>query len=234
MLAMCAMLQSPRLTMQALSGQEAFPVLPDPQGQPCLHTLHLGKFQRGGRAVAVPNSKIILFFGGAVDPWTYGSQVLRRGSLPLKNAFCVRHCGHPGHNAHTWPVLLAAAHPHACFSKACSSAMHTTAESVGQQGTVCECVYECPPAPQILLPHRRCSGMQQGAVLKEAVLMMKQVEHTHTHTCNDTNWLISLKPVRYHSSQRCTKDQSKQCTCSAISSPSLALNSAKAPHISLI
>jgi len=134
MLAMCAMLQSPRLTMQALSGQEAFPVLPDPQGQPCLHTLHLGKFQRGGRAVAVPNSKIILFFGGAVDPWTYGSQVLRRGSLPLKNAFCVRHCGHPGHNAHTWPVLLAAAHPHACFRKACSSAMHTTAESVGQQG----------------------------------------------------------------------------------------------------
>jgi hypothetical protein len=30
---------------------------------------------------------------------------------------------------------LAAAHPHACFSKACSSAMHTTTESVGQQGT---------------------------------------------------------------------------------------------------
>ena len=32
-------------------------------------------------------------------------------------------------------ALLAAAHPQACFSKACSSAMHTTAEPVGQQGT---------------------------------------------------------------------------------------------------
>jgi len=55
---------------------------------------------------------------------------------PLRNAVRVSHCGQPGHNARTCPVLLAAAPvPYACSSKASSSAMHTTAESVGQQGT---------------------------------------------------------------------------------------------------
>jgi len=54
---------------------------------------------------------------------------------PLRNAVHVRHCGQPGHNARTCPVLLAAAHSHACFSKACSNARLITEKSVGHPGT---------------------------------------------------------------------------------------------------
>jgi hypothetical protein len=70
---------------------------------------------------------VVLTWSGVYDARKFAMR-------PLKNAVRVRHCGQSGHNARTCPVLLAAAHPHAYFSKACSSAMHTTAESVGQQG----------------------------------------------------------------------------------------------------
>jgi hypothetical protein len=88
---------------------------------------------------------------------------------PLRNAVCVRHCGQPGHNARPCPVLLAAAHLHACFSKACFSAMHTTAESVGQQGTHAR-------------THRRAHTHAHTCTRTPT----RALTHTHTNACNYT------------------------------------------------
>jgi hypothetical protein len=89
---------------------------------------------------------------------------------PLRNAVCVRHCGQPGHNARPCPVLLAAAHLHACFSKACFSAMHTTAESVGQQGT-----------------HARTHRRAHTHTHTHARAHPRARSHTHTHTHTQTH-----------------------------------------------
>ena len=70
-----------------MSGQDAFPALPDPPAPaPPALVVPVGKFQRGGERlqyktvkylitggpVAQFDQKMFVFSRGAVDPWTYG------------------------------------------------------------------------------------------------------------------------------------------------------------------
>ena len=82
---------------------------------------------------------------------------------PLSNAVCARHCGQAGHIYCTCPVFLEAEHPHACFSKACSSAMHITEEGHPHTHTH---------------THTHTYTHKRMRILTGAHILI----HTHTHT----------------------------------------------------